>query len=311
MRDLYPDDIDKRPMTPEKLTTIGTALYGERWQTPLANDLQVADRTMRRWLAGESPIPENIGAELLALFEKRKRMLNALTDYSTNALDHTVMNVRTNTVFTYDEAGRLTLRHPGFAKPNEIPAITDGALEALRLELQRDPRVKGYWIDRGSGRMMASPAPHSGSSPWVEDREYRGYNLQAVQRPPVWQVNVYISQPNMIPPNPFDLPAANADKEAAFVEAMRRVDRLLGTRKLYSIEEKISLNGRITTILDELHSGSSGVYTFRLGEKTIAGSRDLRYFVNVVRGNSSEQFDISKEDFERLRGMKVPVGLHG
>jgi len=298
-------------MTPEKLATIGEALYGERWQTPLANDLQVVDRTMRRWLAGESPIPENIATELLALFERRKRTLNALTDYSINALNHTVMNVRTNTVFKYDEAGQLTLHFSGFAKPDEIPAITDGAREALRLELQRDPRVKGYWVDRASSRMTATPVPHSGSSAWVDEREYRGYFLQAVQHPPVWQVNIYITQPSMIPPNPFDMPASSADKEAAFAEAMRRVDRLLGTRKLFGIEEKISIGGRITTILGELRRGSSGVYTFCLGEKTIRGSRDLRYFVNVVRGNSSEEFDISREDFKRLREMNVPVGPHG
>ncbi|HXP75342.1 MAG TPA: hypothetical protein VN823_14460 [Stellaceae bacterium] len=311
MRDSSRDVIDTRPMTPEKLAIIGTALYGERWQTPLANDLQVADRTMRRWLAGESPIPESIAAELLALFERRKRTLNALTDYSINALNHTIMNVRTNSLFAYDGAGRLTLRDPGFAKPDEMPAIADGAQEALRLELQRDPRTKAYWVDRTSGRMTATPAPHTESSPWVEEQEYHGYNLQAVQHPPVWQVNIYITRPNMIPPNPFDMPASSPSKEAALADARRRVDRLLGTRKLHGIEEKISLGGRITTILDELRRGSSGVYTFRLGEKTIKGSRDLRYFVNVVRGNSSEQFDISKEDFERLRGMNVPVGLHG
>ena len=170
MQDLSDDVIDAKPMTPEKLATIGTALYGERWQTPLANDLQVADRTMRRWLAGESPIPGNIATELLALFERRKRTLNALTDYSTSALEHTVMNIRTNTVFRYDEAGRLTLQHPGFAESNEIPAITAGAQEALRLELQRDPRVKAYWVDKASGRMTATPAPHSGAvgSPGTE-----------------------------------------------------------------------------------------------------------------------------------------------
>jgi hypothetical protein len=305
--DVFPGTVaDARLMTPEKLATIGIALYGDRWQTALANDLRVADRTMRRWLSGDSPIPENVATELLVLFEKRKRVLNALTDYSINVLTHTVINVRTNTVFGYDEAGQLALRYPGFATPGDIPAIAEGAQEALRLELQRDPRIKGYWLDRASGAMTASPTPLGVSSPWAEEREYRGYKLQAVQHPPVWQVQIYITRPGMIPPNPFDLPTSSPLKETAFTEAQRRVDRLLGEHKVYGIEERISLFGRVTTILDEWRSETSGVYSFRLGQTTIAGSHDLRYFVNVVQGTSSEVFDISKEDFERLRGMIAP-----
>lgn len=46
------------------LIEIGKALYGERWQTSLANDLRVADRTMRRWGSGASPIPPAIWSEI-------------------------------------------------------------------------------------------------------------------------------------------------------------------------------------------------------------------------------------------------------
>lgn len=46
------------------LIEIGKALYGERWQTSLANDLRVADRTMRRWVSGASPIPPAIWFEI-------------------------------------------------------------------------------------------------------------------------------------------------------------------------------------------------------------------------------------------------------
>src|SRR5882757_2396591 len=51
-------------MSPEELAKAGCALYGERWQTSLAQELKVADRTMRRWLAGESPIPSGVESEL-------------------------------------------------------------------------------------------------------------------------------------------------------------------------------------------------------------------------------------------------------
>lgn len=37
------------------LHRIGEALYGSRWQSELARDLDVSDRTMRRWVADNPP----------------------------------------------------------------------------------------------------------------------------------------------------------------------------------------------------------------------------------------------------------------
>ena len=51
-------------MTPATLKIIGEALYGPRWQSDLARDLNIADRTMRRWCAGED-IPPGVAHELL------------------------------------------------------------------------------------------------------------------------------------------------------------------------------------------------------------------------------------------------------
>ena len=42
-------------MTPEQLSKICTLLYGRQWQTALANDLNVTDRTVRRWVKAGSP----------------------------------------------------------------------------------------------------------------------------------------------------------------------------------------------------------------------------------------------------------------
>jgi hypothetical protein len=53
------------------LTEIGQALYGDRWQTSLANDLRVADRTKRRWVSGASPIPPGIWAEIDEILAER------------------------------------------------------------------------------------------------------------------------------------------------------------------------------------------------------------------------------------------------
>ena len=49
------------------LAEIGEALYGERWQTALAHELGVADRTVRRWVAGDSPVPPCVASPQAAL----------------------------------------------------------------------------------------------------------------------------------------------------------------------------------------------------------------------------------------------------
>jgi ribosomal protein S4 len=57
-------------ITLQLLRQAGEALHGQQWQTPLARDLNVADRTLRRWLNGET-VPPGISQELLQLVEKR------------------------------------------------------------------------------------------------------------------------------------------------------------------------------------------------------------------------------------------------
>lgn len=52
------------------LSAIGEALYGPRWQTSLAQALQVSDRTVRRWAAGTEP-PEGVFDDLRTLLERR------------------------------------------------------------------------------------------------------------------------------------------------------------------------------------------------------------------------------------------------
>jgi hypothetical protein len=57
------------------LATIGTTLYGEgeAWPSRLAEDLGVNERTMRRWIAGESAIPERVWDELINIAIGRAR----------------------------------------------------------------------------------------------------------------------------------------------------------------------------------------------------------------------------------------------
>lgn len=65
-------------MTPSLLREAGEALYGARWQSGLARDLNVSDRTVRRWAAGDFDIPENVWTELAHLVRERRKVLTEI-----------------------------------------------------------------------------------------------------------------------------------------------------------------------------------------------------------------------------------------
>ena len=60
------------------LRAAGQVLYGERWQSPLARDLGVSDRTMRRW-AVDGP-PESVRPEIDALLANRQAAIVHVRD---------------------------------------------------------------------------------------------------------------------------------------------------------------------------------------------------------------------------------------
>lgn len=62
------------------LRDAGEALYGARWQTDLARDLGVADRTMRRWASGADDLPSGVALDLLRLTQERAARLDALAE---------------------------------------------------------------------------------------------------------------------------------------------------------------------------------------------------------------------------------------
>lgn len=64
---------------PAGLERIGEALYGPRWQTDLARDLELSDaRRVRQWIAGERPIPPGVWADLSSLVKQRRMTLAAV-----------------------------------------------------------------------------------------------------------------------------------------------------------------------------------------------------------------------------------------
>lgn len=65
-------------MTPKQLAAVGQAIYGKQFQRYLATDLQINERTMRRWMAGEWAIPETLRDDLAGIIEKRARTLEKI-----------------------------------------------------------------------------------------------------------------------------------------------------------------------------------------------------------------------------------------
>jgi hypothetical protein len=77
-------------LPPALLRRIGEALYGEPWQSRLAADLDVADRTLRRWVSGEMAVPSGVVEELRVLVRGRLvefRLIAQKLDAATGPVD--------------------------------------------------------------------------------------------------------------------------------------------------------------------------------------------------------------------------------
>ncbi len=138
-------------MNPDQLAAFGRSLYGERWQTALATDLSVADRTMRRWLSGDTPIADSVEGELRELLLKRLGRMGGLIGYSINSADRTMLHHQTGAWFRYDEDGAITLLNGNMLEQDIIPLLRFGAEEALRQQREREPRIAHSWVDTRSG----------------------------------------------------------------------------------------------------------------------------------------------------------------
>ena len=67
-------------MSSKLLRDAGEALYGPRWQSDLARDLQVSDRTIRRWVSGADDLPAGVALDLWRLCEERSQALDDVRD---------------------------------------------------------------------------------------------------------------------------------------------------------------------------------------------------------------------------------------
>ena len=62
-------------MSADLLREAGEALYGPLWQSELARALEVSDRTVRRWAAGDTGIPAGVWPEIRDLAQSRRVLL--------------------------------------------------------------------------------------------------------------------------------------------------------------------------------------------------------------------------------------------
>lgn len=62
------------------LRLVGEALYGERWQAPIAADLGVSDRAVRYWISSANPCPDDVGMRLLKVIVSKRDGIIDLED---------------------------------------------------------------------------------------------------------------------------------------------------------------------------------------------------------------------------------------
>jgi len=71
----------------ELLRLVGEALYGERWQAPIAADLGVSDRAVRYWISIANPCPDDLGVRLLAIVVRKRETIAGLEHIVLERLD--------------------------------------------------------------------------------------------------------------------------------------------------------------------------------------------------------------------------------
>ena len=58
---------------PSLLAECGELLFGQKWRVELAEALDVSERTVRRWAAGTSPVPNDVWNEINSLLSARAK----------------------------------------------------------------------------------------------------------------------------------------------------------------------------------------------------------------------------------------------
>ncbi len=141
-------------MTLDELSEIGKALYGPNWQSALARDLDVSDRTVRRWVALVSPIPQDLGGRLDALLEARAEQIRGLT----LKLDEgRLFHLDTHAVFEFDAHARISIVAEGEASSGQLAALVKIAGVVARRNLRIAERLSYAWAPAGGVAETSKP----------------------------------------------------------------------------------------------------------------------------------------------------------
>ena len=133
-------------MRSDELAAQGRLLYGERWQTSLAGDLGISDRTVRRWMSGETAIPVGLQGALLNILEERLRAIGGMVGFSVNLADNSVFHHPTAAYFEIGENDTLKLVFGRMIPDGEEKIVEVGAYKALRQERERGQKITGSFI---------------------------------------------------------------------------------------------------------------------------------------------------------------------
>lgn len=69
------------------LKRIGEVLFGEHWQTPISELLDVSDRTIRRWANGSLVVPKGVWNELFVRLDVQRDNINHLIEKIKEEID--------------------------------------------------------------------------------------------------------------------------------------------------------------------------------------------------------------------------------
>ncbi len=64
----------------KRLRIAGEALFGSNWQSDLAAELHVADRTLQRWYTGVFEVPEDVWKNIADISRRRGDRLFKIAD---------------------------------------------------------------------------------------------------------------------------------------------------------------------------------------------------------------------------------------
>jgi hypothetical protein len=126
------------PMSPDEFAARGRALYGDRWQAPLAADLEIADRTMRRWLTGELQIPAGVEESLRQILMDRLKQIGGFYGFVVDLPARAIFHYQTAAFIRIQDDGALhLLSDMRYLDQDERRLVMAGAEQALREEVER------------------------------------------------------------------------------------------------------------------------------------------------------------------------------